>query len=147
MNRTDRLIADVPITTPTVERLRRGGRHAEYRYSIGQSELVRLTTARVCPSAILAYMAISAASRAAGGGWVTLRPPIRDGWGFSVEWWRINTTRLANARMIDVVRKPSQLPKYRLRPALESVPDRPEDGSDAARRSSCLMISISRGNR
>jgi hypothetical protein len=103
------------VETPTSTRLRATTRSSRYRYGLAQVELQRLRESGLGPAPILAFMAILAASKAAGGGWVTLRPAIRSGWGFSVEWWRVNTSALEKAGIIDCERRPSQLPRYRLK--------------------------------
>lgn len=101
--------------TPTSERLRATEKSSRYRYALPQADMVRLRKAGLGPAPILAFQAIAAASKAAGGGWVTLKPAIRNGWGFSVEWWRVNTSALERAGIIECERRPSQLPRYRMR--------------------------------
>jgi hypothetical protein len=102
------------VETPTSERLRASVKSHRYRYGVSQSEMLRLTGSGLGPAPIIAFMAIAAASKAAGGGWVTLKPAIRDGWGFPVEWWRVNTRKLELVGEIETERRPSQLPRYRL---------------------------------
>lgn len=103
------------VETPTSERLRASAKSDRYTYGLRQKDMVRLRQADLGPPPVLAFMAIRAASTAAGGGWVSLKPAIREGWGFSVEWWRVNTEKLERAGIIECERRPSQLPRYRLK--------------------------------
>lgn len=103
------------VETPTSERLRASTKSDRYRFGVTQVDMVRLREAGLGPAPILAFMAIAAASKAAGGGWVTLKPAIRKAWGFSVEWWRVNTRELESAGIIECVRRPSQLPRYQVK--------------------------------
>jgi hypothetical protein len=102
------------VETPTSSRLRATTKSSRYRYTLTQTEMRRLRQAGLGPAPIVAFMAILAASKAAGGGWVTLKQAIREGWEFSVEWWRVNTTALERAGVLECERRPSQLPRYRL---------------------------------
>jgi len=105
------------VDTSTSERLRASAKPNHYAYRLRQKDMVELRRAALGPATVLAYMAIQAASKAAGGGWVTLRPAIRDDWEFSVEWWRVNTAALERTGFIECERRQSQLPRYRLKEA------------------------------
>ena len=69
---------------------------------------------RAVPGPVVALLGIQAASKAAGGGWVTLRPQVRDAWGYGTEWWRVNTGKLVQAGFIEVERRSGAVPRYRL---------------------------------
>lgn len=102
------------VMTPTLQMLKSKQRVKVYRYTVTQADMVRARAADLGPGPVVALLGIQAASKAAGGGWVTLRPQVREDWGYGAEWWRVNTSKLARAGFIEVERKPGALPRYRL---------------------------------
>jgi hypothetical protein len=102
------------VLTPTLQMLKGRQRAKAYRYIVTQPDMVRARAAGLGPGPVVALLGIQAASKAAGGGWVTLRPQVRDAWGYDAEWWRVNSSKLAQAGFIEVERKPGAVPRYRL---------------------------------
>jgi len=102
------------VMTPILKILKDKQRVKTYRYFVSQTDMVRAQAAALGPGPVLALMGIQAASKAAGGGWVTLRPQVRDAWGYSAEWWRVNTNKLYKTGFIEVERRAGAVPRYRL---------------------------------
>ncbi len=112
------------VMTPTLQMLKSKQRVKTYRYFVSQTDMVRARAAGLGPGPVVALLGIQAASKAAGGGWVTLRPQVRDAWGYDAEWWRVNTGKLVQAGIIEVERRPGAVPRYRLveKPTCSSTP-------------------------
>ena len=102
------------VMTPTLQMLKSKQRVKAYRYTVTQTDMVRARAADLGPGPVVALLGIQAASKAAGGGWVTLRPQVRDAWGYGTEWWRVNTGKLVQAGFIEVERRSGAVPRYRL---------------------------------
>jgi hypothetical protein len=115
------------VMTPTLQMLKSKQRVKAYRYTVTQTEMVRARAAGLGPGPVVALLGIQAASKAAGGGWVTLRPQVRDAWGYDAEWWRVNTGKLVQAGIIEVERRSGAVPRYRLveKSAFDSAPVSP----------------------
>lgn len=111
---SDQSIPTEQVDTPTLRELKGRRRVKAYRYIVTQVDMVRARDAGLGPGPVVAFLGIQAASRAAGGGWVTLRPQVRDVWGYGAEWWRVNTGKLVQAGFIEVERRPGASPRYRL---------------------------------
>ena len=115
------------VMTPTLQMLKGKQRVKTYRYFVSQTDMVRARASDLGPGPVVALLGIQAASKAAGGGWVTLRPQVRDAWGYSTEWWRVNTSKLVQAGFIEAERRPGAVPRYRLieKSACDSAPVSP----------------------
>jgi hypothetical protein len=114
------LIADRPVDTPTVARLKllaNGKSGRPYAFFLTDHDLTALRTAGLSLATAAAYACIRGAARAARDAeWVTLRPRTINAVGRDWRWWHDQTQRLQVAGFIEVQRHRGRLPRYRLAP-------------------------------
>lgn len=116
-------IEAIKVDTATVARLKRAGgrsRRKEYWFFLTDHEVA--AAAPLGDAAVMAYAVIRAASWGPRrGDWVKPTPTALAAFSRGPRWWHAATTRLADAKLIEVHRARGRQPRYRM--LVDKTPD------------------------